>query len=68
VILTRGGVIWASGDSVLMTATSWVIVALMAINTPANLLGKHWIEKYVFGGTTIVLVVLCSIVAAAGPG
>ncbi len=67
VILTRGGVIGSSGDSTWVTVMSWAIVAFMAINTPMNLMGKHWIEKYVFGGTTLVLVVLCAIVAAAGP-
>lgn len=68
VMLTRGGVIGDSGDSTWVTVLSWVIVAFMAINTPMNLMGKHWIEKYVFGGITLVLVVLCSIVAAVGPG
>ena len=67
VILTRGGVIGSSGDSTWVTVMSWVIVAFMAINTPMNLMGKHWIEKYVFGGITLVLVVLCAVVAAAGP-
>ena len=67
VILTRGGVIGSSGDSTLVTVMSWVIVAFMAINTPMNLLGKHWIERYVFGAITVVLVVLCAIVAVAGP-
>lgn len=67
VILIRGGVIGASGDSTWVTVMSWVIVAFMAINTPMNLMGQHWIEKYVFGGITLVLVVLCSIVAAVGP-
>lgn len=67
VILTRGGVIGTSGDSTVVTVLSWVVVVLMAINTPMNLMGKHWIEKYLFGGITIALVVLCSIVALAGP-
>jgi hypothetical protein len=67
VILTRGGVIGSSGDSTLVTVMSWVIVAFMAINTPMNLLGKHWIERFVFGAITVVLVVLCAIVAVAGP-
>ncbi len=67
VILTRGGVIGSSGDSTLVTVMSWVIVAFMAINTPMNFLGKHWIERYVFGAMTVVLVVLCAIVAVAGP-
>jgi hypothetical protein len=67
VILTRAGVIGTSGDSTLVTVLSWVVVAFMAINTPLNLMGKHWIEKYAFGGITLVLVVLCAIVAAVGP-
>lgn len=67
VILTRAGVIGTSGDSTWVTVMSWAIVAFMVINTPMNLMGKHWIERYVFGGITIVLVVLCSLVAVAGP-
>ena len=67
VILTRAGVVGTSGDSTLVIVLSWVIVGFMAINTPMNLMGKHWVEKYVFGGITLVLVVLCAIVAAAGP-
>lgn len=67
VILTRGGVIGTSGDSTVVTVLSWGVVLLMAINTPLNLMGRHWIEKYLFGGITIVLVLLCSIVALAGP-
>lgn len=67
VILVRGGVIGTSGDSTLVTVLSWVIVAFMAINTAMNLLGKHWVERFVFGGITAGLVVLCSVVAVAGP-
>jgi hypothetical protein len=67
VILVRGGAIGTSGDSALVTVMSWVIVAFMAINTATNLMGKHWVERYVFGGITVVLVALCSIVAVAGP-
>lgn len=67
VMLTRAGVVGTSGDSTAVTMLSWVIVGFMVINTPMNLLGKHWIEKFVFGGITLALVVLCAIVAAAGP-
>lgn len=67
VILVRGGVIGSAGDSTVVTVLSWVIVAFMAINTPMNFMGKHWIERYVFGGITLVLVVLCAVVAVAGP-
>lgn len=67
VILVRGGVIGTSGDGTLVTVMSWAIVAFMAVNTAMNLMGKHWVERYVFGGMTVVLVALCSIVAVAGP-
>ena len=67
VILARGGVIGTGGDSTLVTIMSWAIVAYMAINTPMNIMGKHWVERYAFGGLTAVLVVLCAIVAASGP-
>lgn len=30
-------------------------------------LGKHWVERFVFGGITAGLVVLCSVVVVAGP-
>ena len=64
---SRGGAIGTSGDSTLVTVMSWVIVAFMAINTAMNLTGKHWVERYVFGGMTVMLAVLCLIVALAGP-
>ena len=67
VILTRAGVIGTSGDSTLVVIVSWAIVAYMALNTPMNFMGKHWVERYVFGGMTLMLVVLCAIVAASGP-
>lgn len=67
VILTRGGVIGSSGDSTLVIVMSWAITAYMALNTPMNFMGKHWVERYVFGGLTLVLVILCAIVAASGP-
>lgn len=67
VILVRGGAIGASGGGTLVTVMSWVVVAFMAVNTATNLMGRHWVERYVFGGVTAVLVVLCSIVAVAGP-
>ncbi len=67
VILLRGGAIGTSGDSALVMVMSWVTVAFMAVNTATNLVGKHWVERYLFGGVTVVLVALCSIVALAGP-
>ena len=67
VILARAGVIATSIDETLLTVLSWMVVAYMALNTAGNLAGKSPIERYVFGGMTLVLVILCAIVAAAGP-
>ena len=67
VILARAGVIGTSLDETLLLVLSWMVVAYMALNTAGNLTGKTNIERYVFGGITMVLVVLCAIVAAAGP-
>ena len=39
----------------------------MAINTAMNLAGKTKFERYGLSAVTVVLVVLCSIVAASGP-
>ena len=67
VILTRAGVIGTAGDSTLVSVLSWVIVAFLVLNTLSNVSAKHWIERFVFGGITVVLAVLCAIVAVAGP-
>ena len=67
VILARAGVIATSINETLLTVLAWMVVAYMALNTAGNFAGKSPIERYVFGGITLVLVVLCAIVAAAGP-
>lgn len=67
VMLARGGVISTGVDDLVLTVLAWMVVAYMAINTAANLAGRHPIERYVFGGITGLLVVLGAIVAAAGP-
>ena len=67
VILARGGVITTGVSSTVVTVLSWMVVAYMAINTAMNLASRDPIERYLFGGVTATLVVVCSIVAAAGP-
>jgi hypothetical protein len=67
VMLARGGVIDTSLSETLLTVLAWMVVAYMALNTAANLAARSPIERYVFGGITGVIVVLGSIVAAAGP-
>ncbi|HMM96992.1 MAG: hypothetical protein IE926_10700 [Micrococcales bacterium] len=67
VVLVRGGVVGSSGDAAVVRVTSWVVVGFMALNTAANLAARHWVERFVLGGTTALLGVACSVVAAAGP-
>jgi len=67
VVLARAGVVATSIDQRYLSVATWAIVAYMAINSAANFASKNTIERYVLGGTSLVLVVLCSIVAANGP-
>jgi len=67
IILARGGVLTTSVSSTVVTVLAWMVVAYMAINTAMNLASRDRIERYLLGGVTAVLVVLCAIVAAAGP-
>jgi hypothetical protein len=41
----------------------WVLVALFALNTAGNLAGRHPFERWVIGGLTAVLTVLCALLA-----
>jgi hypothetical protein len=47
----------------LIRWATWVIVAFMALNTLSNLSSASPVERWVLGGTTIVLVLLCGYVA-----
>lgn len=67
VVLARAGVPNTSIDQRYLAVATWAIVAYMAINTAANFASKNKAERYVMGGVSLVLVVMCSIVAASGP-
>ena len=67
VILARGGVVETSIDDTLLTVLAWMVVAYMAINAAMNFASTDLLERWLFGSVTVVLVVLCSVVAAAGP-
>lgn len=67
IILARAGVIETSLSERFLTIASWAVVAYMAINTAMNLAGKTKFERYGLSAVTVVLVVLCSFVAASGP-
>jgi len=46
-----------------LTATMWALAALFALNTLANLSGRHPVERFGAGALTAVLTVLCLVVA-----
>ena len=47
----------------LVRWASWVIAAFMVLNTLSNLSSSNPVERWVLGGTTVVLVFLCGYVA-----
>lgn len=67
VILARGGVVASGLDDAVLTVFAWMVVAYMAVNTAMNFASNSSIERWLFGTATAVLVVLCALVAAAGP-
>lgn len=46
-------------------AATWVLVALFAGNTAANLTARHWFERWVLSVVTAALAVLLGVVALA---
>jgi hypothetical protein len=46
---------------------TWVIVASMVLNTLSNVSSSSPVERWVLGGTTVVLVFLCGYVASRAP-
>jgi hypothetical protein len=67
VVLARAGVVETTVDETLLTVLAWMVVAYMAINAAMNLASKDALERWLFGSISVAIVVLCSIVAAAGP-
>jgi hypothetical protein len=52
----------------LLRWAAWTIVAFMVLNTLSNLSSSNTVERWVLGGTTVVLVFLCGYVAFRAPG
>jgi hypothetical protein len=67
VTLARAGVVSSDISDRLLTVLAWIVVAYMAINSAINLASKDATERWVMGSVSVALVVLCSVVAAAGP-
>jgi len=69
VILIRGGVMRVGVRSDRLARWSaWGIVGFLVLNTLANLSSSNAVERWVLGGITLVLLILCGVVALRGPG
>lgn len=64
IVLARAGVVAAGplGHRFLVGAT-WGLVAFLALNTVGNLAAPHPVERWVMGAASLVVVLLCSVVA-----
>lgn len=69
VLLAQGGVLaWSPLPVDWLVPATWVVAVLLALNTVANLAAPSRVERFAFGGTTALLVVLCVILALTGEG
>jgi hypothetical protein len=62
-LLLRGGVIGAASESSTPAVACWVSAVLFAVNTVANLAGRHPVERWGMGALTGCLTVLCVLLA-----
>jgi hypothetical protein len=69
VVLARAGVLGRSPiPAAWLAPATWVIGGLFALDTLGNLAARSRFERYVFGGATVVLTVLCAAIAFPGTG
>ncbi len=69
VVLPRAGVLtWSPLPRGALAPACWALAAFLALNTLGNIASKSRVERFVFGPTTAILVLLCAIVAVNGPG
>jgi hypothetical protein len=67
IVLARGGVVTAGRlDRRLVLALTWVIVAMMALNTLANATSSSDVERWLMGTVAVALVALCAVVVLHG--
>jgi hypothetical protein len=67
VIRYRAGLVGNVPMPVLIKVVSWIITALMAINTLGNIASSSTLEKLLFGPITFILTVACLLVSASTP-
>jgi hypothetical protein len=69
VLLARASVVTIPDlSSEVLTWATWGIVALLTLNTVANLSAPYPLERWVMGSITLVLVGLSFVVALRGSG
>jgi hypothetical protein len=67
VILIRGGVMRVGVRTYRLARwTAWGIVGFLALNALGNLSSSSAVERWVLGGITLLLVILCAVVALRG--
>jgi hypothetical protein len=67
IILIRGGVMSVGVRSYRLARwAAWGIVGFLALNTLGNLASSSTVERWVLGGITLLLVILCAVVALRG--
>lgn len=64
VVLVRAEVLGTGNGGAPLAIATWVIVALMALNTLGNFTSPNPVERWGMGSVTAALVVLCALVAA----
>jgi hypothetical protein len=62
-LLLRGGVVGSSSENSTLTAACWGFALLFAVNTVANVAGRHPVERWGMGLLTACLAVLCVLLA-----
>ena len=67
VIRYRAGLVGTVRIPVFMKVVSWIITAIMALNTLGNIASTSTVEKLIFGPITLILAVACLLVLASRP-
>jgi hypothetical protein len=62
-LLLRGGVVGSSSENSALIVACWGFALLFAVNTVANLAGRHPVERWGMGALTACLAVLCVLLA-----
>jgi hypothetical protein len=62
-LLARGGVVRSRLHGGVVATGAWIVVVALAVNTAANLAGRHPVERWGMGTVSFVACVLAAVVA-----